>query len=45
MFQQKSIYRKMDCGCAYETVKLAALTEVVQGKGVLCEYPFRNNKK
>lgn len=35
----------MDCGCAYETVKLAALTEVVQGKGVLCEYPFRNNKK
>ena len=29
--------------CLIVTVKLAALTEIVEGKGVLCEYPFRDN--
>ena len=29
--------------CLVVTVKLAALTEIVEGKGVLCDYPFREN--
>jgi hypothetical protein len=29
--------------CLVVTVKLAALIEIVEGKGVLCDYPFREN--
>lgn len=38
-----SVLEAMCSKCLVVTVKLAALTEIVQGKGVLCEYPFRDN--
>ena len=38
-----SVLESMCSKCLVVTVKLAALTEIVQGKGVLCEYPFRDN--
>ena len=31
--------------CIVVTVKLAALTEIVSGKGILCDYPFKDNKE
>lgn len=40
-----SALESMCAKCLVVTVKLAALTEIVQGKGVLCEYPFRENTK
>ena len=31
-------------GAGKLTVKLGALTEIVEGKGILCDYPISNNK-
>lgn len=38
-----TVLEAMCSKCIVVTVKLAALTEIVQGKGILCEYPFRDN--
>jgi glycosyltransferase involved in cell wall biosynthesis len=40
-----STVEAMASKCLVVTVKLAALTEIVSGKGILCEYPFRENKE
>jgi len=38
-----TVLEAMCSKCLVVTVKLAALTEIVEGKGVLCDYPFREN--
>ena len=38
-----TVLEAMCSKCLVITVKLAALTEIVEGKGVLCDYPFREN--
>uniref|UniRef100_A0A6C0E216 Uncharacterized protein n=1 Tax=viral metagenome TaxID=1070528 RepID=A0A6C0E216_9ZZZZ len=38
-----TVLEAMCSKCLVVTVKLAALTEIVEGKGILCDYPFRDN--
>jgi tetratricopeptide (TPR) repeat protein len=39
-----SAVEAMCAKCLVVTVKLGALTEIVEGKGILCDYPISNNK-
>lgn len=40
-----SAVEAMASKCLVVTVKLAALSEIVCGKGILCDWPFRENKE
>ena len=40
-----SAVEAMASKCLVVTVKLAALAEIVCGKGILCDWPFRENKE